>query len=235
LIDEAALIAAAAARGRVALELARYPEAASDWDEWARRLAAAPASVLQYEPVFSFWNCWPPIVYELAGRRADADAALAATEHFSNIDCYLIRGDVYDHRGDFAQAERAYSAGVEHAPSLPQGYFSWGAALLRHQKYVAAIEKLAAANERGPNWADPLEAWGEALAGQGKFKEAIAKFVQAAGHAPRWGALYLHWGEALDKLGDHARAITQYRRARTLALSETDQRTLALHLSALPR
>jgi tetratricopeptide (TPR) repeat protein len=235
LIDEAALIAAAAARGRVALEMGRYPEAASDWDEWARRLAAAPASVLQYEPVFSFWSCWPPIVYELAGRRADADAALAAAEHFANTDCYLTRGDVYDHRGDFAQAERAYSVGVEHAPSLPQGYFSWGAALLRHQKYVAAIEKLAAANERGPNWADPLEAWGEALAGQGKFKEAIAKFAEAAGHAPRWGALYLHWGEALDKLGDHARAITQYQKAQALALSEIDRGTLALHLSALPR
>jgi len=232
-IDEAALIAAAAARGRVALDLARYTEAGSDWDEWARRLAAARASVLQYEPVFSFWSCWPPIAYELAGRRVDADAALAAVEHVPNLDCYLTRGDVDDHRGDFAQAERAYSAGIEHAPSLPQGYFSWGAALLRHQKYVAAIEKFAAANERGPSWADPLEAWGEALAGQGKFQDAVVKFAQAAGHAPRWGALYLHWGEALDKLGDHARAITQYQKAQTLALSETDQRTLALHLASM--
>ena len=174
-------------------------------------------------------------MYELAGRRADADAALAAAEHLPNLDCYLTRGDVYDHRGDFAQAERAYSAGVEHAPSLPQGYFSWGAALLRHQKYGAAIGKFAVANERGPNWADPLEAWGEALAGQGKFKEAIAKYAQAAGDAPRWGALYLQWGEALDKLGDHAEAITQYQKAKTLALSETDQRTLELHLAANPR
>ena len=171
----------------------------------------------------------------LAGRRADADAALAAAEHFPNLDCYLTRGDVYDHRGDFARAERAYSAGVEHAPSLPQGYLSWGAALLRHQNYVAAIEKFAAANERGPNWAEPLEEWGEALVAQGKYKEAIAKFAQAASHAPRWGALYLHWGEALDKLGEHARAFTQYQKAEGLALSAADQRALALHVAAAPR
>lgn len=235
LIDEASLIAAAAARGRVALDLARYAEAANDWDEWAKRRAAAPSTVLQYEPAFSFWACWPPIAYELAGRRADADTALAAIEHLTNIDCYLARGDVYDHRGEFAQAERAYAAGIAHAPSLPQGYFRWGNALLFHQKYAAAIEKLAAANERGPKWADPLEAWGEALAAQGKFEDAIAKYTEAARYAPLWGALYLRWGEALGKLGDHMRATAQYQKAQTLALSEADQRTLALHLAASSR
>lgn len=235
LIDEGSLIAAAAARGLVALDLARYAEAANDWDEWAKRLAAAPSGVLQYEPLFLFRRCWPPIVYELAGRRADADTALAAVERLTNLDCYRTRGDVYDHRGEFAQAERAYAAGVEHAPSLPQGYFSWGNALLRHQNYAAAIEKLAAANKRGPNWADPLEAWGEALAAQRKFKEAIAKYAEAARYAPRWGALYLHWGEAIDELGDRTRAHAQYQKAQTLALSEADQRTVALHLAVVPR
>jgi tetratricopeptide (TPR) repeat protein len=235
LIDDGASIAAAAARGLVALDLARYAEAANHWDEWAQRLAAAPLAALQYEPLFFFRRCWPPIVYELAGRRADADAALAAVRDLTNLDCYRTRGDVYGHRGDFAQAEHTYAAGVAHAPSLPQGYFSWGNALLRHQQYAAAIEKLAAANKRGPKWADPLQAWGEALAAQRKFREATAKYAEAARYAPRWGALYLHWGEAIDALGDHARALAQYQKAQTLALSEADQRTVALHLAVVPR
>jgi tetratricopeptide (TPR) repeat protein len=235
IIDEGSLIAAAAARGLVALDLARYAEAATYWDEWEKRLAAAPASVTQFEPLFFFRRCWPPIAYELAGRRADADAALAAVERLTNLDCYRTRGDVYDHRGEFPEAERAYVAGIEHAPSLPQGYFSWGSALLRHQMYPAAIEKLAAAHERGPHWADPLEAWGEALAAQTKFSEAVAKYAEAARYAPRWGALYLHWGEALDKLGDHASALVQYQKAQALSLSEADQRTVARHLAAVPQ
>jgi tetratricopeptide (TPR) repeat protein len=229
-IDEEALMASAASRAAVAMDLGRYAEAANDWDDWAHRLAPAPASVLQYEPLFLYRHCWPPIAYELAGRRADADAALAAVEHLTNLDCYRIRGDVYDHRGELTQAEQAYSAGVEHAPSLPQGYFSWGAALLRHHKYAAAIEKLTAANERGPKWADPLEAWGEALAAQGKSAEAIAKYAEAAPYAPQWGALYLHWGEALEAQGDRRRAIAQYQKAQTLGLSEADQRTVVQHL-----
>lgn len=234
-IDEGAIIMSAAARALVALDLARYTEAANDWDEWAKRLALAPGKVRQFDVLFLNRHCWPPIAYELAGRSADADVALTAIESFPHLDCYRVRGDVYDHRGDFTQAERAYAAGVAHAPSVPQGYFSWGAALLRHQQYAQAIEKLVAAHERGPNWADPLEVWGEALAAQKKFPEAVSKYAEAARSAPQWGALYLHWGEALDHLGDRTRALAMYQKAEALALSEADQRRVAQHLATVSR
>ena len=110
-------------------------------------------------------------------------------------------------------------------------YFSWGKALLGHQRYLAAIEKLAAAHERGPYWADPLECWGEALAAQGQFKEANEKYAEAFRYAPAWGALHLRWGEALDKLGDRARALQEYRAARELALSDPDKQTVARYLA----
>ena len=231
IIDQGSLITSAADRAMVAMDTAHYSDAATLWDEWAKRLAAAPPQVAQYDPLFYFRNCWPPLAYELAGRRADADAALARVEHFTNTDCYRVRGDVYDHRGDREQAQRSYAAGVEHAPSLPQAYFSWGASLLRHGEYPAAIEKLGAAHERGPAWADPLEKWGEALAAQKKYREAIAKYKEAADYAPQWGALYTRWGEALDELGDHPQARSLYRKAVHLSLSDDDQRVIAQRLN----
>jgi tetratricopeptide (TPR) repeat protein len=231
IIDEGSLIASAADRAMVAMDVARYSEAAKQWDEWARLLAAAPPQVTQYEPLFYFRYCWPPLAYELAGRRADADAALTRVERFTNTDCYRARGDIYDHRGDWEQAQRSYAAGVEHAPSIPQAYFSWGKSFLRHREYAGAIEKLAAAHERGPRWADPLEGWGEALAAQKKYTEAIAKYTEAAEYAPQWGALYVRWGEALEEMGDRAQARSFYRKAAHLSLSDDDQRAVARHMS----
>lgn len=230
IIDEGSLIASAADRAIIAMDVEHYSEAATLWDEWARRLAAAPPQVTQYEPLFYFRRCWPALAYELAGRRADADAALDRVAHFTNTDCYRVRGDVYDHRGDREQAQRSYAAGVEHAPSIPQAYLSWGTSLLRHREYVAAIEKFAAAHERGPKWADPLEGWGEALAAQKKYQEAIAKYREAAEFAPQWGALYVRWGEALEDSGDHTQARSLFMKAAHLALSDGDQRAVALHM-----
>jgi tetratricopeptide (TPR) repeat protein len=226
------LIIAAAARGIVAFDLRHYPEAAQDWDDWDRRLANASPKDLPYRNYYPRQRCWLPIVYEMAGRRTDADAAIATTQKLTNVDCYRFRADVYDHRGEWTQAEQTYAAGVARAPSLPHVYFSWGKALLGHQRYPAAIEKLAAAHERGPHWADPLECWAEALAAQGKFREASEKYAEAFGFAPAWGALHLHWGEAFDKLGNRARAVQEYRAARELALPDSDRQTVARYLSA---
>jgi tetratricopeptide (TPR) repeat protein len=226
------LIESSMARGIVAFDLGHYPEAAKYWDEWDRRLAGASAKDLPYRNRYPRQGCWRPIVYEMAGRRADADAAIAATQTLTNVDCYRFRAEVYDHRGDWPQAEQTFAAGVARAPSLPQAYFNWGKALLGHQQYAVAIAKLAAAHERGPHWADPLEYWGEALAAQGQFKQASEKYAEAVRDAPAWGALHLHWGNALEKLGDRARAMQEYRAARDLALSDPDRQTVARSLSS---
>jgi tetratricopeptide (TPR) repeat protein len=183
------LIEGAAARGMVAFDLGRYSEAAQYWDEWDRRLASASPKDLPYRSRYPRQRCWLPIVYEMAGRRADADAAMAATQKLTNADCYRFRADVYDHRGEWAQAEQTYAAGVARAPSLPHVYFSWGKALLGHQQYPAAIEKLAAAHERGPHWADPLKAWGDVLVKQRNIKEGLTKYDEALKYAPNWAQL----------------------------------------------
>jgi len=154
---------------------------------------------LPYRIQYRRQRCWLPIVYEMAGRGAAADAAIAATKDLTNADCYRFRADLYDHRGDWAQAERTYAAGVARSPSLPHVYFSWGKALFGHQQYPAAIEKLAAAHERGPHWADPMKAWGDVLVKQGNPKEALAKYDEALKYAPNWKELK-EAREALAKL-----------------------------------
>ncbi|MHB8478288.1 MAG: tetratricopeptide repeat protein [Steroidobacteraceae bacterium] len=197
-LGPSSLIEAAAVRGVVAFDLGQYAEAGQHWDEWNHRLASASAKEVPYRIRYPRQRCWQAIVYEMAGRSADADAAIAATEKLTNADCYRFRADVYDHRGEWQEAEQTYAAGVARAPSLPQVYLSWGKALLGHRQYPAAIEKLAAAHERGPHWADPLKAWGDVLVKQGKIKEARAKYDEALIYAPNWKELQ----EARDALAN---------------------------------
>ncbi len=128
-------------------------------------------------------------VEEAAGHPDRADAILAdpVAAHF--VDCQRFRGDILDHRGNWAAAQQAYAAAVALAPDLPAGYYSWGVALARHGELAGALAKLQAANQRGPHWADPLKAWGDVLAKQGHFKQALAKYDEALKYAPSWAAL----------------------------------------------
>ena len=235
LFGESSVIEAAAARGIVAFDLGRYQDAAQYWDEWSQRRATFSSKSAILLERFPRERCWLPIVYEMAGRRLDADAAITRTQGVTNVDCFRFRGDMHDHRGEWAEAERAYADGVARAPSLPHAYFSSGTALLRHQQYSAAIDKLTAAHARSPRWADPLDAWAQALVKLGQPRQAVKKYAEAVGYAPNWGALHLHWGEALDRLGDRAMAIEQFRKAEGLALSDADRLTVAHYLSTATR
>jgi len=132
--------------------------------------------------------CWVAPAEELAGHPDKADAALLTGGRF--VDCYRFRGDILDHRGDWARAQKAYAASVAIAPDLPSGYYSWGVALARHGDLAGAIVKLTAASQRGPHWADPLKAWGDVLARQGRWNEALTKYDAALTYAPAWAELH---------------------------------------------
>jgi tetratricopeptide (TPR) repeat protein len=134
------------------------------------------------------YNCWIAPAEEASGHPDKADAALKAGGHF--VDCYRFRGDILDHRGDWAGARRAYALSVAIAPDLPAGYYSWGVALARHGDLKGAEAKFTAANLRGPDWADPLKAWADVLAREGRWKEALAKYDEALKYAPAWAALH---------------------------------------------
>lgn len=189
ILGVSAPIEEAAARGVIEFEAGHYPEAARHWADWDRLISNASQKDLPYRIEYRRQRCWLPIAYEMAGRREDADAALLATQPLNQADCYRFRADVYDHRGAWDQAQSTYAQGVARVPSLPHVYLGWGKALLGHQQYQAAIEKLAAAHQRGPHWADPLKFWGDALVGLGKKSEALAKYDEALRYAPKWDQL----------------------------------------------
>ena len=137
---------------------------------------------------YAWYNCWIAPAEEAAGHPDKADAVLKSAGHY--VDCWRFRGDVLDHRGDWAGAQKAYAAAVALAPDLPSAFYSWGVALARHSDFRGAVAKLATAHARSPNWADPLKAWGDVLARQGRWTEALAKYDEALKDAPAWAALH---------------------------------------------
>jgi tetratricopeptide (TPR) repeat protein len=134
-------------------------------------------------------ECGHAPVDEATGHPDKADAILALPGAARLVDCQRFRGDILDHRGDWAGAQQAYAAAVALAPDLPAGYYSWGVALARHGDLAGAIVKLQAANQRGPHWADPLKAWGDVLAKEGHRQDALAKYDEALKYAPNWATL----------------------------------------------
>jgi tetratricopeptide (TPR) repeat protein len=171
------------ARGLLAIEANDIAKTASEMD-------AAYASIgnpLVDGNIPTRPRCWVARAEEAAGRTEKADAVLKTAGTF--VDCYRFRGDILDGRGDWAGAQKAYADAVMLAPDLPAAYFSWGAALARHNDLVGAEAKLREANRRGRHWADPLKAWGDVLLKHGKTRDALAKYDEALKYAPNWKQL----------------------------------------------
>jgi tetratricopeptide (TPR) repeat protein len=143
------------------------------------------------------YNCWIALTEELAGHPDKADAALNAVTH-RYVDCLRFRGDILNHRGKWANAQKAYTDAVALAPDLPAAYYSWGVALAAHGDLAAAETELREANARGPHWADPLKAWGDVLVKEGKLRAARRRYDEALNYAPNWAALTAA-RDALDK------------------------------------
>ncbi len=163
-------------------------EDAGDTARAASELEATEASAAGSRAFFDVIGaCRLAVAADAAGHPDEADAVIAIGGRLTN--CQQFRGDILDHRGDWAGAQQAYAQAVALAPDLPAGYYSWGVALARHGDLAGAIAKLEAANQRGPHWADPLKAWGDVLAKQGHWSDALAKYDEALTYAPNWAAL----------------------------------------------
>ncbi len=174
-------------RGLWAEEIGDVSQAATEMEAYGAALASPSVALQIALNAVSPTRCWIAPIEEAAGHPDKADAAIASGSHY--VDCQRFRGDILDHRGDWAGAQQAYAQSVALAPDLPAGYYSWGVALARHGDLAGAIAKLEAANQRGPHWADPLKAWGDVLAKQGHWKDALAKYDEALKYAPNWAAL----------------------------------------------
>jgi tetratricopeptide (TPR) repeat protein len=166
-------------RGRLAAEAGDAATAVTEMEAFAAADAAPTVS-----SNYPGYNCWIAPAEEAAGHPDKADAVLKTAGTF--VDCYRFRGDILDHRGDWAGAQKIYAQAVALAPDLPAAYYSWGVALTRHGDLAGADAKLRDANQRAPHWADPLKAWGDVLMKQSKSKEARDKYDQALKFAPNW-------------------------------------------------
>jgi len=176
--------AAAFARALLALEEGDLKTAAREWDSFAVAYSNPTVSTSNPQNI-----CYAAVTYEKTGQSAKADAALNPAGKLTLVDCYRFRGDVFDLRGDWPGAQEWYAKAVKLGPSIPSGYYSWGAALARHGDLDGAAASFKDANQKSPHWADPLKAWGDVLAQQGKTGEALAKYDAALMNAPSWKQL----------------------------------------------
>ena len=138
--------------------------------------------------------CFLGLAYGLTGRLAEAEAVFKATGPWSR--CYALHGDVLEHAGDLASAERVWAQGIAVGPDLSPVYLHRGISELNRGDLARAVADLAAANARSPHWADPLKAWGDLLARERRWKDAIAKYDGALKYAPAWAALHQARGAA---------------------------------------
>jgi tetratricopeptide (TPR) repeat protein len=175
---------AALVQAMLAEESGDLKAAAREWDAYAAAYANPTVSTSNPPNI-----CFAAVTYEKTGQRAKADAALNAVGKLTLVDCYRLRGDVLDLRGDWAGAQAWYAKAVTLGPSIPSGYYSWGVALAKHGDLDAAAAKLKDANQKGPHWADPLKAWGDVIAEQGHTKDALVKYDEALKYAPNWKEL----------------------------------------------
>jgi hypothetical protein len=132
--------------------------------------------------------CFLGLAYGLAGRLAEAQAVFDRFGAWSR--CAALHGDVLEHAGDLAGAERVWARGIAIAPDLGWIYLHRGVSALNRGDLPAAAADLAAANARAPHWADPLKVWGDLLARQGRWKTALAKYDAALAYAPAWSELH---------------------------------------------
>jgi hypothetical protein len=169
---------------------------------WALERGDAAAAVL---PLESFWKTWLAsptlqfatyweqpcrlgLAYGLVGRMADAEAVFKRAGRWAY--CYAVHGDVLEHAGDLAGAERVWAEGIKAGPDLSPVYLHRGISETKRGALKAALADLAAANARSPHWADPLKSWGDALMRAGNRKAALAKYDAALQYAPAWAALH---------------------------------------------
>ena len=164
--------------------------------------------------------------YVHVGRLTEAEALVANTP-LDCDPCVEARAVVAAAKGDWAGADRWFTAYDRQAPDLPFGDSDWGAALLGKGDPDGAIAKLALAHGKSPHFADPQELWGEALMRKGDYAGAAAKFAAADKDAPRWGRNHLRSSEALARLGKADEARAQWRAAAGMDLSVADRAELA--------
>jgi tetratricopeptide (TPR) repeat protein len=136
---------------------------------------------------FQDFPCFLGLADGMTGRVDEAETVFKRIGPWSR--CFAMHGDVLEHAGDLAGAERVWAQGIAVGPDLSPVYLHRGISELNRGDLARAGDDLAAASARSPHWADPLKAWGDLLAREGRWKKAVAKYDAALKYAPAWAAL----------------------------------------------
>jgi tetratricopeptide (TPR) repeat protein len=176
--EETLLLQAYAALGRNDAAAA-LPASQTFWKAWL----ADPN--LQY--TYNTQSCLVGYAYGLSGRMAEAEAAFQRAGSWAL--CYALHGDVFEHAGDIAGAERVWAEGLRIGPDLSPVYLHRGISEMNRGDFARAGADLAAASARSPHWADTWKAWGDLLVREHRSQQAVAKYDEALKYAPAWAAL----------------------------------------------
>jgi len=136
---------------------------------------------------FQDYPCFLGLADGMTGRMGEAEAVFKRIGPWSR--CIAMHGEVLEHAGDLAGAQRVWAEGIRVGPDLSPVYLQRGVSEANRGDLAAATADLAAANARSPHWADSLKAWGDLLAREGRWKDALAKYDGALKYAPAWAAL----------------------------------------------
>ncbi len=140
---------------------------------------------LQY--TYNTQSCLVGFAYGLNGRMADAEAAFKRAGPWAL--CFALRGDMFEHAGDLAAAERIWADGIRVGPDLSPVYLHRGISEMNRGEFPPAVTDLAAAATRSPHWADTWKAWGDLLVREHRSGQALAKYDEALKYAPAWTEL----------------------------------------------
>ena len=154
-------------------------------------------------PLEAFWKAWladsnleyvypdnpclAGLAFGMTGRMAQAQMVFKRIGVWSR--CYAAQGEILEHAGDLAGANRIWAQGLSLEPDPAHVYLARGVSETRRGDVAHAAVDLAAANHSAPHWADPLKAWGDLLAREGRWREALAKYDQSLKYAPAWPQL----------------------------------------------
>ena len=137
---------------------------------------------------FTDTPCFLGLAYGMVGRLAEAEAVFSRMGPLSR--CAAYHGDVLEHAGDLAGAERVWAKSLESAPDLPMVWLHRGVSELNRGEVRRAEADFAAAHAKAPHFADPLKAWGDLLMHEGRVGDALARYDEALQYAPAWTALH---------------------------------------------
>jgi putative PEP-CTERM system TPR-repeat lipoprotein len=147
------------------------------------------------------------VLLEAAGKRGEADAALARwiREHPKDVATRLYVAESDLRRKDYQAAAKAYREVLALQPENPVvlNNLAW---TLSQLKDPAAVEYAEKAHRLAPNSPEVTDTLGWMLVERGDTKRGLELLGQAAAAAPNALAIRIHHAKALAKAGDNAGA-----------------------------